>query len=308
MRKTCLKYVHELAKQDGRVVFIGSDISNRDLAEFSAEFPDRFLMEGIYEAHIVGMAAGMAMTGKIPYINTIATFLTRRCYEQVLVDLCMHDLPVRLIGSGGGTVYAPLGGTHMANEDIGILRVIPNMTIIAPCDADEMARLMPLTLDWPHPIYIRLAKGRDRVVSSDEKPFRIGEAIAMREGEDVLLITTGITTARALEAAEQLGNAGISAGVLHVHTLKPLDNEAILDAIYGVSSVLTIEEHRVIGGLGSAVAELIAESDAVGSIRFARLGLPDVFTEELGSQNEILNKYGLSIAGIVEKARDLVGK
>ena len=182
MRKACLLSIYELARRDDRVVFIGSDITKQNLEKFSAEYPDRFFMEGIYEAHIIGMAAGLALNGKIPYINTIATFLTRRCYEQILVDLGLHNLPVRLLGSGGGTVYAPLGPTHLANEDIAILRAIPNMTIVAPCDADEMGRLMPQTLNWNGPVYVRMAKGGDRIVSSDKHRFEIGKAIPVREG------------------------------------------------------------------------------------------------------------------------------
>ena len=227
MRKLCLQAVHDLARQDPRVVFIGSDITNRDLARFAAEFPDRYFAEGISEGHLIGMTAGLAMSGMVPYLNTIATFLTRRCYEQVLLDLGLHRLPVRLIGSGGGVVYAPLGATHLATEDIAILRVIPNMTIVAVCDAAEMARLMPQTLDWPGPIYIRLAKGNDPVVSSDAAPFRIGKAIRMRKGGDALIISTGIATQVALQAAEGLQAGGVRAGVLHVHTIKPLDLEAL---------------------------------------------------------------------------------
>ena len=138
-------------------------------------------MEGITEQNVIGMAAGLAMEGYIPYANTIATFITRRCYEQVAVDLCLHDLPVRLIGNGGGLVYAPLGPTHLAIEDIAIMRALPNMTVTAVCDAKEMVRLMNCTLDWPHPIYIRLAKGGDPIVSREENGFAIGKAIPMRK-------------------------------------------------------------------------------------------------------------------------------
>ena len=308
MRRTCLNCIRELAKLDERVVFIGSDITKRDLDDFASEFPDRFFMEGIYEAHLIGMAAGMAFSGKIPYINTIASFLTRRCYEQILIDLCIHDLPVRLIGSGGGTVYAPLGGTHMATEDIGILRVIPNMTIIAPSDAEEIKRLMPETLEWPHPVYIRLAKGGDPVVSNDEAPFKIGRAVVLRDGHDALFITTGITTHRALKAARTLAEDGIEASVLHVHTLKPLDETQILDMAAKVKIVLSVEEHKIIGGLGSAVAELIAEANFTPAKPFARIGLPDVFTEELGSQNEIMNKYDITSESIVRKTKELLNQ
>ena len=181
MRQTCLNMVYELAKRDRACVFIGSDLSPGLLDDMKQEMPERWYMEGITEANVIGMAAGLAMEGYIPYVNTIATFITRRCYEQVAVDLCLHDLPVRLIANGGGLVYAPLGPTHLAIEDIAIMRALPNMTVTAVCDAEEMMRLMDCTLDWPHPIYIRLAKGGDPVVSRDENGFAIGKAIPMRK-------------------------------------------------------------------------------------------------------------------------------
>src|SRR3954466_7205173 len=148
MRRACLDMVYELACTDERVVFIGSDLGPGTLAAMRTEMPSRFYMEGIAEANIIGMAAGMAMDGFVPYVNTIATFITRRCYEQVAVDLCLHDLPVRLIGNGGGYVYAPLGPTHEAIEDIAIMRALPRMTVTAVCDPKEMVRLMDCTLDW----------------------------------------------------------------------------------------------------------------------------------------------------------------
>src|SRR6202165_5402531 len=181
MRNACLDKVHDLAKRDGRVVFIGSDLSPGLLGDMKREMPDRYYMEGITEQNVVGMAAGFAMEGYVPYVNTIATFITRRCYEQVAVDLCLHDLPVRLIGNGGGLVYAPLGPTHLAIEDIAIMRALPNMTVVSVCDADEMKRFMDQTLDWRGQIYIRLAKGFDPIVSNPDRAFAIGRAIVMRE-------------------------------------------------------------------------------------------------------------------------------
>jgi len=180
MRNTCLNEVYKLAKDNKKVIFIGSDLGAGTLADMKSDLPDQFIMEGISEQHIIGMSSGFAMEGFIPYVNSIAPFLTRRCYEQILIDLCLHDLPVRLIANGGGVVYAPLGPTHLAVEDIAILRAIPNMTIIAPCDADEMLRLMPKTIDYEHPIYIRLAKGGDKIISQDNKGFEIGKAIILR--------------------------------------------------------------------------------------------------------------------------------
>src|SRR5580692_3092119 len=195
MRQTCLNMVYDLAKRDKRVLFIGSDLSPGLLADMKKEMPERWYMEGITEANVIGMAAGFAMEGYVPFVNTIATFITRRCYEQVAVDLCLHDLPVRLISNGGGLVYAPLGPTHLAIEDLAIMRALPNMTVVAVCDADEMVRFMDVSVDWPGPIYIRLAKGGDAIVSKAENGFKIGKAIAMRKAtasQPVVFMTTGV--------------------------------------------------------------------------------------------------------------------
>ena len=182
MRKTALRLVHELARQDERVLFLGSDLGPGTLDAMKQKMPERFFMEGVAESNLIGMAAGLALEGFIPYVNTIATFLTRRCFDQIVIDACLHNLPLRLIGNGGGLVYAPLGPTHQAIEDIAILRALPNMTIVAPCDADEMARLMPLTLNHAGPIYIRLAKGHDPIVSDADVRFEIGRGLRIRSG------------------------------------------------------------------------------------------------------------------------------
>ena len=179
MRKIVLDQVYELAKKDKRIVYIGSDLGAGILDNFKKEMPERFFMEGVSEQALIGMSAGLAMEGKIVYFNTIATFITRRCFEQVVLDLGLHNANVRLIANGGGVVYAPLGPTHLAIDDIGILRTIPNMTILAPCDANEMKRLMPQTVNHKGPIYIRLAKGGDPIISSDAV-CTIGKAIVMK--------------------------------------------------------------------------------------------------------------------------------
>src|ERR1700758_3393521 len=223
MRQTCLNMVYDLAKRDKRILFIGSDLSPGLLGEMKKEMPERWYMEGITEANVIGMAAGFAMDGYMPFVNTIATFITRRCYEQVALDLCLHDLPVRLIANGGGLVYAPLGPTHLAVEDIAIMRALPNMTVTAVADAEEMKRLMRATLSWPHPIYIRLGKGGDPVISREENGFAIGKGIVMRPGAErgnVLLVSCGIMTAHALKAADLLAAKGHSVEVIHIHTIK----------------------------------------------------------------------------------------
>jgi len=308
MRRTALDVVYELAKQDERVVFIGSDLGAGVLDNFRQEMPERFFMEGINEANIIGMAAGMAMDGLIPFVNTIATFLTRRCYEQVAVDLCLHNLPVKLIANGGGMVYAPLGPTHIALEDMAIMRALPNMTVLAPSDADEMRRVVPKTMDLSGPSYIRVAKGGDPVISSDANGFEIGKSITLREAGDVMFVSTGIMTNRALTAAEELAGQGIKAGVQHHHTIKPLDETAILNAARKVSLIVVAEEHSKIGGLGGAVSELLAGTFGAGGPQILHLAVPDVFTDKYGSQDDLLELYGLQPDAIVRVVSDAMGR
>ncbi len=305
MRKACLDMVYELAQHDERIFFIGSDLGVGTLDAFKAQMPGRFFMEGISEAHLVGMAAGMALEGKIVYVNTIATFLTRRCFEQIVLDLCLHNVPVRLIGNGGGLVYAPLGPTHEAIDDIAILRALPHMSIIAAADAEEMRRLMPRTVAYPGPIYIRLGKGGDPVVTNARMAFEIGKAYLMRPGDDALIVTTGVTLKPALDAAAALAAQGMEAAVLHVPTVKPLDAAAVLAAAAQVPVIVTVEEHTVIGGLGSAVAELLAEADFTTPKRFRRIGIPDVFPDQYGSQASLMAHYGLTAERIASLIRSL---
>lgn len=306
MRKTALDMVYELAKKDKRIFFIGSDLGPETLKQFKEEMPDRYFMEGVSEQNIIGVAAGLALEGKIVYVNTIATFITRRCFEQNVLDLGLHNANVRLIGNGGGLVYAPLGPTHDAIDDIAIMRTIPNMTIVAPADADEMRRLMPLTVDHKGPIYIRLAKGNDPIVTSDKVPFRIGKAIPIREGSDVLIITTGITLRVAQEAAGVLEKEGIEAAILHIPTIKPLDKNSIIRYAEKVPAIVTIEEHTLIGGLGSAIAEIIAETNFESNKRFKRIGIPDVFPDEYGSQESLMDRYSINTKQLLTEIKNLI--
>ncbi|CAA7614517.1 transketolase family protein [Magnetospirillum sp. SS-4] len=302
MRNTSLNKVHELARRDSRVVFIGSDLGVGTLKAMKAEMPERFFMEGVAEQNVVGMAAGMAMDGLIPYVNTIAPFITRRCYEQVAVDVCVHNLPVRLIANGGGVVYAPLGPTHLAIEDFAILRALPNMAVVAVSDAEEMKRLMDVSLDWPGPLYIRLAKGGDPVISQPTDDFRIGRAILRRPPGRVLMVATGATTERCLRAAEILAAGGVESGVLHMHTIKPLDVGALLSLVPGRDLLVTVEEHLLAGGLGSAVLETLVDA-GVSLPKVVRLGIPDAFTREYGSQETMFETFGLTAGQIAERVR-----
>ena len=308
MRKTSLDAVYQFAKVDPRIVFIGSDLGPGVLDGMKKEIPDRFFMEGVSEQHIIGMAAGLALNGFIPYINTIATFLTRRCYEQVALDLCLQDLPVRLIASGGGAVYAPLGPTHLAVEDLAIMRALPNMAVLAPCDAEEMRRLMAASINWPHPMYIRLAKGGDAVVSHADAGFQIGKAILMRDPGAGLFITTGVMTQLALKAIDKLSAEGILCGVLHMHTIKPLDHAALLHWLPKVDAVITVEEHTRIGGLGSAVLEFCSDEMPEQAAKVARIGIPDHFADQYGTQDTLLAHWGLTVDALCQSMRKKLGQ
>lgn len=303
MRKACLNSVYDLAKKDKRVLFIGTDLGPGVLDSFKKDFPDRFLMEGVTEQHTLGMSAGLAMDGYIPYLNNIATFLTRRSFEQMVIDVCLHNLPVRLIGNGGGLVYAPLGPTHTAIEDIAILRALPNITILAPCDAEEMKELMHQTLNWPYPIYIRLAKGGDKIVSDKKNNIKIGKAILFHQPKDVLFISTGIMTQVSLDASEKLKQDGIEAGILHMHTIKPLDKESLLAFLPKAKIIITVEEHLLNGGLGSSILEFASDNLPKELYKIKRIGIPDQFVQQYGNQNSLMNYYGLSIDNLCAVAK-----
>jgi transketolase len=308
MRQTCLDSVYEIAKTDPRVFFIGSDLGIGTLQKFKDEMPERYYMEGVSEANLIGISAGLALENKIVYACTIATFLTRRCFEQVCLDLCLHKVRVRLIGNGGGLVYAPLGPTHLATEDMAIFRSLPHMTILAPADKTEMKRLMPATVDHDGPIYIRLAKGStDPIVTRDE-PFVIGKIYPMREGDGALIVSTGITLKYALKAAEDLAAKGIEAAILHCPTVKPLDESVIREYAAKVPIIITIEEGTIVGGLGSAVAEIISEANFPTPKKFRRIGIPDVFPDQYGSQDTLLARYDISSDRIVATVEQLAGK
>ena len=294
MRKTCLNSIFEVAKKNNKVIFLGSDLGSGTLQDFKDKIPERFFMEGVSEQHIIGMAAGLAMDGFLPFVNTIATFITRRCLEQIIVDLCLHDLPVKLIGNGGGLVYAPLGPTHQAIDDIAILRSIPNMTIVAPCDEHEMRKLILKSINWPHPIYIRLAKGGDKIITNQNSDFDIGKSFLFKEPEENIILSTGVMTQVAMDAINELSSQGIKCGLLHMHTIKPLDTEALYNILPYVKKAITIEEHYKVNGFGTAILEFCNENMPEHVSKIKRIGLPEKFVDEYGNQNTLLNTLGIN--------------
>lgn len=305
MRQTSLNMVYELAKTNDKIVFVGSDLGPGVLNDFKNNIPNRFFMEGIAEQFIIGFAAGLAKEGFIPYVNTIATFITRRCFEQLTIDLSLHTLPVRLIGNGGGLVYAPLGPTHQAIDDIAILKAIPNMTIVCPCDSNEMKKLMIESVSWPHPIYIRLGRGGEDVVTADNYQFKIGESTILKSLSKVVFITSGTMAQKALKASKILKEEdNIDVGVLHMHTIQPFDKESILSLIPDVELIVTVEEHILSGGLGTSVIEFLSDNNFLSKIKVIRVGLENKFVTKYGSQDELHDYFGLSVENLTNIIRE----
>jgi transketolase len=300
MRKECLDSVFRLAKKNKKIVFIGSDLGAGVLNDFKKKIPERFFMEGISEQHIIGMAAGMAKEGFIPYVNTIATFITRRCFEQIAIDLCLHNLPVRLIGNGGGVVYAPLGPTHQAIEDIAIMRSLPNMSVFAVSDKVEMKKLMDASVNWPYPMYIRLGRGGDEIISKKQK-FQIGKNITYFKPKKITIVSTGVTTQECIKVIKSLKKRGIECGLIHVHTIKPFDKKKFIKDISQSKYIFTVEEHLSNGGLGGIVSEVISENEFNINKQIIRIGIEDKFVNRYGSQQELFSYLKINAKNI-EKA------
>ena len=302
MRKTCLDTIYSLAKKNSKIIFIGSDLGPGVLKKFKDSMPDRFYMEGVSEQSIVGMSAGLAMEGYLPYINTISTFLTRRCFEQIAVDLCLHKLPVKLIGNGGGLVYAPLGPTHQAIEDISILRTLPNMSIIAPCDAIEMKKLIEDTVKLKGPLYVRIARGGEKIISKEKDKIKFGKARLLKKPKNYLIISTGVTAQLALDAAEIFNSTQNDVcGVLHFNTIKPIDYKNLIKYTKKVKRIVTIEENVLSGGFGSLILETLNFHSPKDTSKVKKIGLTDKFIDKYGTQEELFKKNNLTANNIVKK-------
>ena len=293
----------ELIDQDERVCVLDGDLANSTKADkVSQDRPDRFFQMGIAEQNMMGVAAGMASCGLIPWLSSFACFLVNRDLDQLRVVVAQPNLPVKIAGSYSGLLTGKTGKTHQEVSDIAIMRAMPNLTVLAPADAVEVRAAMHAANETSTPVYIRLTRDPEPVIFSDDYKFEIGRIITVREGSDVTIFSTGAQTVRCLEAAEILNNEKISAHVVHVPTIKPLDTEAIIKAAAHTGRVVTAEDHTIIGGLGGAISEVLSEEMPT---RMKRVGILDTFGESAANE-DLLEKYQITSNHVAEAARALL--
>lgn len=298
MRDAFMRTLLEIAERDERTHFVTADLGFGVVDSFTQRFPNRFLNVGVAEQNMTGIAAGMALMGKIVFTYSIGNFPTLRCLEQIRNDVCYHKADVKIVAVGGGFAYGPLGVTHHTTEDLSIMRALPGMVVVAPGDPVEAEHATRAVAAHPGPCYMRLGRAGEKTVHHPDISFQLGKAIQVRDGDDLTLISTGGLLQTSLEAAEVLAVKGLQARVISMHTLKPLDTEAVLSAARETGAIVTLEEHRLAGGLGGAVAEVLAESGQL-RVPFKRLGLPATFSCVAGSQEYLRAQNGLSSESIL---------
>lgn len=291
MRKAFIETLLNSAAHDEGIFLLTGDLGFSVLEPFTDKFPKRFYDAGVAEQNMIGVASGLALSGKTVFVYSIVPFITMRCFEQVRNNICFQNLNVKLIGIGGGVVYGTSGTTHYALEDIAIMRSLVNMTVIVPGDPLEAAAAVRAAAAYPYPVYIRLGKGNEPVLHAS-LDFHIGKAITMSEGNDITIISCGSILNTAKAVAQNLQKEGLSVSLISMPTIKPLDREAVELATRRTKAVFTIEEHSEIGGLGSAVSEVIIELDK--KVLFKKFAVADKYYKEIGSQKYILERNGLT--------------
>lgn len=296
------KALEELAAQEPNLVVLDADLSGSTMTKgFGAEHPDRFFDMGIAEANMVGVAAGLATCGKKPFVNSFAMFAAGRAWEQVRNSVAYPGLNVKVVGSHGGLSVGEDGATHQCIEDLAIMRAIPNMTVLCPCDGNEMKQAVKALLAYDGPAYLRLARLAVETVTDQVEgyEFQIGKGVLLRDGQDVTVVAVGMMVQMALTAADILAEEGISVRVIDMHTIKPLDTEILLAAARDTGCIVTSEEANIVGGLGSAVSEYLTSVCPVPVIRH---GVEDEFGRS-GAAQKVLEAYHLTPAGIADKVR-----
>lgn len=297
MRNAFAKEITRLAQEDDRVVLLSGDIGNRLFDEFKATCPNRFYNCGVAEANMMGVAAGLALSGLRPVCYTITPFTTYRCMEQIRIDVCYHQAPVIIVGTGAGLSYSALGPTHHSCEEMGMLRLLPGLTVMAPADSFEVQSCLRAALSHGGPSYLRIGKKGEPRVHAAAPAFQIGHVIPLVDGDEVMLVSTGTMLSVAVAAGERLRATGIAAGVVSMPTVKPLD-DAFLRRTFGHARVLaTVEEHSILGGLGGSIAEWLADHPSPAT-RLLRFGTRDEFLHQVAEQDEARAHFGLTAEAI----------
>lgn len=295
----------EAGKRNQNVVAACADLTeSTQMHLFRDAFPDRFVEIGIGEQNLVTVGAGLAAGGKIPFVSSYAAFSPGRNWEQIRTTICLNDRPVKIVGSHAGVSVGPDGATHQMLEDIALMRVLPNMVVVAPCDSIEAEKATLALAEDRRPTYLRLAREATPIITTDKTPFVLGRAYVMTEGVDLTIISTGTMTYHAMAAAEMLFKSGIDVEVVHCPTIKPLDNVTILKSVQKTRAVITAEEAQINGGLGGAVAELLSEEYPVP---LKRIGMRDRFGES-GKPEELMQHFGLTAKHLVLAAHDIMAK
>lgn len=295
----------ELGEENNSIVVLDADLSgSTKTSTFAKKFPERFFNMGIAEANMVGTAAGLAATGKIPFVSTFAIFAVGRAWEQVRQSVAYPGANVKIVATHGGVTVGEDGGSHQSVEDIAIMRAVPNMTVIVPADGPETSRAIRAAAAYKGPVYVRLGRNKVPTVTPDDVPFEIGKGVQLADGTDVTFVTTGLMTGQAVAAAEALKAEGVSARVVHLATVKPLDGEILLKAARETGAIVTAEEHSIVGGLGGAVAEFLGEHCPTP---MKRVGLNDRFGTS-GKAEELLKYFGLMPADLAEAAREIIAR
>jgi len=293
----------ELAAQDERIVVLGADLSDSTRSLwFAQKYPERFFQFGIAEQNMLNAAAGLALVGKIPWVSTYGVFVAGRAWDQIRTTICYSNVNVKMGGAHGGISVGPDGATHQALEDVALMRVLPNMTVLVPADYHETKKAVAWACKHAGPVYVRFGREPVPVVTRPEDPFVMGQANQINDGTDLTIANNGSTLAEAIKAVQMLREKGISARLLNIHTVKPIDREAIAKAARETGAIVAVEEHQVIGGFGSAVAEVVVQTHAV-PMRF--VGIQDRFGES-GTPEELFEEFGLTAKHIVAAAEDVL--
>lgn len=301
MRTAYLDTLYDLASKDKRVYALISDNGAIVYDKYRKDLASQYLNLGISEANMLGMAAGMASCGKIPFAYTIGAFLAYRAFEFIRNDICLQKQNVKIVGTGAGEVYSALGPTHHSTEDLGGLRALPNLVIICPASPMEARKATLAAYEYEGPVYLRLGTNKEPEIYSGDYQFKIGKGVTVKDGNDVTLIGTGSILKDILDVSELLHRDGISARVIDIHTVKPIDEEIIIKAIEETGKIVTVEDHNIIGGLGSAVAEVVAQSGK--GIRFKRLGLQG-FSSGYGTYAQVKEMNGIGIERICNEVKE----